>query len=84
MQGNLGRNVYTGPGLANVNASIAKIFGLPKLGENTKLEFRGELFNAFNRVNLSAISSNLTSSTFGKSTTSTRARQVQFGARISF
>jgi hypothetical protein len=82
--GNLGRNVFTGPGFANVNTSIAKIFGLPGLGENMKLEFRGELFNAFNRVNLSDVSNNMTSATFGKSTTSTGPRIVQFGVRISF
>jgi hypothetical protein len=84
MLGNLGRNVFTGPGFANVNTSIAKTFKLTGLGENTKLEFIGELFNALNRVNLGGVSSNMTSTTFGMATTSSDARRVQFGVRIAF
>jgi hypothetical protein len=82
--GNLGRNVFTGPGFANTNTAIAKVFGVPRLGEHTKLELRGELFNTFNRVNLSGVSNNMTSTTFGKSTTSSGPRSVQFGVRVSF
>jgi hypothetical protein len=82
--GNLGRNVFTGPGFANVNTRVAKAFSLPGLGENTKLEVSGELFNAFNRVNLAAPASDMTSATFGRSTTSSGPRQVQFGARVAF
>jgi hypothetical protein len=82
--GNLGRNVFTGPGFANVNTSIAKMFNLSGLGENTKLEFVGQLFNLLNRVNLGGVSSNMTSTTFGMSTTSSDARRVQFGIRVNF
>ena len=82
--GSLGRNVFTGPGYANVNTRIAKAFNLPGLGEATRLEVTGELFNAFNRVNLGGVSSDMTSATFGKTTTSSGPRQVQFGVRVAF
>ncbi len=84
VRGNLGRNVFTGPGFANVNARIAKQFRLAGLGENTNLEFSGELFNAFNRVNLNGVSNNMANVNFGKCTTSSDAREVQFGVRIDF
>jgi hypothetical protein len=82
VQGTLRRNLYDGPGFANVNASLSKSFPLPS--PNTKLEFRVDAFNVFNRVNLDAPQGNLTSNQFGRSTTSSGARQVMFGARISF
>jgi hypothetical protein len=82
--GNLGRNTFTGPGFANVNTRISKEFSLPRLGEHTKLEFSGDIFNAFNRVNLASVSSALSSTTFGKAITSEGARQVLFGIRINF
>jgi hypothetical protein len=84
VSGNLGRNVFTGPGFANVNTRIAKTFNLPRLGEATKMEVIGELFNAFNRVNLTGVSSDMTSATFGRATTSAGPRQVQFGLRLAF
>ena len=76
--------MFTGPGFANVNTRVAKTFNLPKLGETTKLEVTGELFNAFNRVNLTGVSSDMTSATFGRATTSSGPRQVQFGLRVAF
>jgi hypothetical protein len=82
--GNLGRNTFTGPGFANVNTRISKAFSLPRLGENTKLEFSGDLFNIFNRVNLGNVTGTLSSTTFGKATTSEGARQVLLGIRINF
>jgi hypothetical protein len=49
--GNLTRNALLGPALANVNVTLSKTFPLP-MGEGTKLQFRGEFFNAFNSTNL--------------------------------
>ena len=49
--GNLGRNVLTSPGVSNVDLTLNKQFSLPKMGENTKLQFRAEAYNIFNRVN---------------------------------
>lgn len=84
--GNLGRNMFTNAGMANTDLSMMRIFKLPWFGpEKADLQFRAEAFNAFNRVCLGGISSDLNSSTFGRVTSvSTPARRFQFGLRLSF
>ena len=47
--GTAGRNLLIGPDLRNVNFTLSKSF---QLGENTRLQFRSEFFNLFNRVQL--------------------------------
>jgi len=47
--GNVGRNVLRGPKQTNVDFSVIKRFGLT---ETKNLEFRAEMFNLFNHVNL--------------------------------
>ena len=49
--GNVGRNSFTGPGIATLDLAFAKglFSGLPHAG---RLEFRFDIFNALNRVNL--------------------------------
>ena len=56
--GNVGRNVLRGPGQVNVDLSVIKRF---HLRESANLEFRAEIFNAFNHVNLSNPISNVSS-----------------------
>ena len=51
--GTAGRNILRGPGLANLDFSLAKDTPLPFLGESGKLEFRAEFFNILNRANFS-------------------------------
>jgi hypothetical protein len=49
------RNSLTGPGYNNVNLSLAKAFGLPKvpaLGESAKFEVRADVYNFFNKLNI--------------------------------
>lgn len=46
--GNMGRNIARGPGFANWDASVGKIW---KLGESMKIQFRGEVFNLTNHSN---------------------------------
>jgi hypothetical protein len=48
------------------------------------MQLRFEFFNLFNRVNLGAVSSNLSSSTFGRSTSQLNPRWIQIGAKIMF
>ena len=79
-QGNVGRNTFTGPGLANVNTEFAKAVKW----EPFSLEFRADVFNLFNRVNLTQPNSDLSSSLFGKSTSQNLPRSVQFGLRLDF
>jgi hypothetical protein len=93
--GNLGRNVVTAPGSVTVNFSLAKVFNLSKVRENTRLEFRGELFNAFNHPNFNAPGSGVfatASANTGRPAgnaglvTSTQGdpRKIQLGLKVTF
>jgi hypothetical protein len=81
--GTLGRNTFEGPGFANTDFSVFKNIKLP-LGESTRLQFRAEFFNIFNRVNFRQPTVTLSSTTFGRATSTFTARQVQFGLKIIF
>jgi len=84
-EGNLGRNTYDGPGYNNVDLNVAKFFTTPFFfGESFKIEARGEVLNLFNRANLTSVSSNMTSGTFGQATNSLPARTITFHLRASF
>jgi Carboxypeptidase regulatory-like domain/TonB dependent receptor len=79
--GNLGRNTFTGPTFQEIDAALSKQFSLT---ERVKLQFRMEAFNVFNHVNLNAPTTDLSSGTFGKSTSTLLPRQFQAGLRLSF
>jgi hypothetical protein len=83
-EGNLGRNTYDGPGFAVVNLSVQRTFKISKLGEGGLFEMRGEIFNLFNRVNLSSPNSDLYGSSFGTSQGQSTPRQIQIVAHIRF
>ena len=85
-KGNLGRNTFEGPGLANVNINAIKAVHIPWFTghEGATLEMRGEIFNLLNRVNLTAPSSDLSSGLFGRSTGQRQPRALQLGLRIAF
>jgi hypothetical protein len=88
-RGNVGRNTIDGPGLVSFDPAFVKSFGSKR-----SAQLRLEMFNAFNRVNLSIPSvANLTvfnspterNATAGQITsTSTPARQVQLALRVLF
>jgi hypothetical protein len=83
--GNLGRNTFNGPGLANVNMNIMKTLHIPWfVKEGATFQLRGEIFNLFNRVNLMAPVNDLSNPLFGKLTGQSLPRSVTFGARIQF
>jgi hypothetical protein len=79
--GNLGRNVFRGPGFAEVDLLVARKF---RVSERIKAELRGEAFNALNRVNLANPVTDLSSSSFGRSTSQLTPRQYQLILRVSF
>jgi hypothetical protein len=85
-EGNLGRNTFEGPGLANVNSNAIKAIHIPWFigQEGATLEIRGEIANVLNRVNLTQPTSDLSSGLFGKSTGQRQTRTVQLGLRIAF
>ena len=89
--GNVGRDTYIGPGLATWDFSILKD---TRIRERLSLQFRAEIFNILDRANFNTpnlivftppTATNLTglSGTAGAITsTSTTARQVQFGLKL--
>jgi hypothetical protein len=60
--GNAGRNILTGPGLADWDFSLIRNF---KLGESKTLQFRAEMFNIFNRPNFTLPNADWSSASFG-------------------
>ncbi len=83
--GNLGRDSLIGPGLATWDFSTLKETAI---GERLNLQFRAEIFNLLNRANfntpnLIVFTPSGVSGTAGAITsTSTTARQVQFGLKL--
>ncbi len=89
--GNVGRDTYIGPGVATWDFSVLKN---TQIRERLSLQFRAEIFNILNRANFNTpnlivftppTATNLTglSGTAGAiSSTSTTARQVQFGLKL--
>ena len=66
--GTSGRNAFRGPGLYNVDFSLARSFALPRLREGTRLTFRADAFNVLNHANLNNPDNLLGSPTFGLAT----------------
>jgi hypothetical protein len=85
--GNLGRGVYTGPGLADVDFSV---FKTTTITERLRLQFRAEFFNLLNRANLGTPNATVFSGpsinpSAGLITTlATTPRQLQFGLKLMF
>ena len=66
----------------NLDAVMGKTF---RLTEKVNFEFRGEFFNAFNRVVFATPTNNVNAADFGKITNIlTQPRRVQLAARITF
>ena len=80
-EGNEKWGQFRNPGFAETDASLSKDTNIT---ERLRLEIRFEFFNIFNRVNLGGISSNLSSSTFGRSTSQLNPRWTQIGAKLMF
>jgi hypothetical protein len=96
--GNLGRNTFVGPARHNLDFSFLKNFRIPGGGEGKTLQFRAELFNAFNTTSFyqpyGKAGEALTIPTvgseifpdpfFGKILQARSAFQAQFGAKLIF
>ncbi len=85
--GNLGRSVYSGPGLANLDVSL---FKNTAVSERTTLQFRAEFFNVLNHANFgtpnaTVFSGGAINASAGLITTlATTPRQIQFGLKLMF
>ncbi len=78
--GTMGRNSLTGPGYANLDLGLARVFALGR----TRIEVRAEVFNALNRRNYTLVNRLLNAPNFGRITSQADPRQMQFGARVTF
>jgi hypothetical protein len=77
--GNAGRGLISGPAFSNTDFSILRDFGLR---ESLRLQFRTEMFNAFNQVNFFNPDSTVTSGTFGRITSAQDGRVIQFALKL--
>ena len=70
-----------------MDATLSKSFGLPNnkiLGENAKLELRGNFYNLFNNLNLTNIDTTVTDNYFGMAQGALAGRTIELQARFSF
>ncbi|MBX7222831.1 MAG: TonB-dependent receptor [Blastocatellia bacterium] len=79
--GTLGRNSERGAAFYDWNFSLAKDF---PIHEGLTFQVRGELYNAFNLTNFSAVDNVLGSPTFGRHTAASDPRRAQIAVRIVF
>src|ERR1041384_4631691 len=80
--GGVGRNTFRAGNVLDLNAALSRNF---KLGEQTALNFRMEVFNFINRANFGIPIRFLEAPGFGQATnTVTPARRIQFSLKLSF
>ena len=89
--GNGGRNEITGPGLVEFDFALMKNNSIKRISENFNVQFRVETFNLFNHANFNSPIDN--ASLFDQTgapiagagmidSTSTSAREIQFGIKL--
>jgi hypothetical protein len=89
--GDAGRNSLTGPGLVNLDFSVAKNIPIPRMPESFRAQFRAEIFNALNHPNFLPPLDNLklfdaTGHAVANAglldATATSSRQIQFSIKL--
>ncbi len=85
------RNSFRGPDYRDIDLSLSKNFKLDvfHLGEQSNLQIRANLYNAFNILNLSNFNfgdsnTNIDDPTFGRALTAYAGRVVELQARFTF
>jgi hypothetical protein len=79
--GNAGIGLMRGPGMSNFDFTLAKNFYMT---ERRYVQFRTELFNAFNHPNFGPPNIARDSSGFGRILTAANGRIIQFGLKFYF
>jgi hypothetical protein len=93
--GSLGRGSIRGPGSKNFDLSVVKNW---RMHDRYSLQFRAELFNAFNHANFIGIDAGLgldnvagdenfgkpLNPNFGRITSKRGSREIQFGVKFNF
>ncbi len=93
----VGRNSLRGPGYFDTDMTVQKSFGLPSMrifGEAARITIRGDLFNIFNKLNLSPLTTSpanvisfdgtTSNSQFGQAQNALAGRIVDLQARFEF
>lgn len=80
--GNAGRNIGRSHAFFQTDLGLFKEFPLPR--EGSRVEFRAEFFNLFNRSNFLAANSNRSSASFGRISGTFPARQIQFALKLYY
>jgi hypothetical protein len=79
--GSAPRNSVFGPGYANLDFALAKLW---TLGGSRNLEFRWEVFNLLNRANFDLPNRLFGNPNFGRIFSAKTPREMQFGLRFAF
>ena len=75
------RNSMTGPGFKNVDLGIQKRF---RVTETVRMSIQGNFFNFFNHTNFEYPQQNISSGSFGRSTSAYDPRVTQIALRLDF
>jgi hypothetical protein len=79
--GTSGRNITSGPGYYNVDASLFKIIAV---NERIKVEIRGEAFSVFNNPHWNNPTTDVSNANYGYITGASGGRNMQLGFKLSF
>jgi hypothetical protein len=79
--GNSGQSIIYGPGVNNLDLTFTKI---TRWGENRRVEFRTELFNALNHGQFLRPNTTVGTPQFGTITAARDGRQIQFGMKFVY
>jgi hypothetical protein len=79
--GNVPKSAISGPAQSKSDIAVSRFFSLPGR-EGIRLQFRGELFNAFNQVNFSAPNTTANSANFGRITSADAPRIGQIALKL--
>lgn len=77
--GSAGRGIINGPRTTRFDMTLSKNI---RFNENMRLQLRAEAFNVFNHTNFRSLSTNVTSSTFGRVISTRDPRTMQFGIKF--
>jgi hypothetical protein len=79
--GNVPKSAISGPAQAKTDIAVSRLFAIPGR-QGVRLQFRGELFNAFNQVNFDAPVTNASATNFGRITGADDGRIGQVALKL--
>jgi hypothetical protein len=82
--GNLGRNSIYGMPLYQTDMAVQKNFRIPVINEASRLNFRAEFFNLFNKTNFGTPVLDRRNGAFGRITSTFDPRLIQFALKFIF